>query len=140
MGRINAMKAFLERNGIFKGWLCEGVAMPRHAFDYRLEIGFTDDEILKLEDFLHRKGTELLKFKFSDDNVADLDRLKNNFGISIAHLASYFELETTGIKHRAAKINGFDQESELEILDMAIKSIAHNMINFSLPMSLKKAA
>lgn len=140
MGRINAMKAFLERNGIFKGWVCEGIAMPRHAFDYRLEYGFDDDEASLLVSFLNRKGIELLGFKFSDDSQKDIERLTIEFGIIKSHLAEILGQTRGNFRstlERNLRTHPIDEQT---IIQQELKSIAYNMINFSLPVSLKKTA
>lgn len=132
------MKAFLERNGIFKGWLCEGAGIPRHVFDYRLEHGFSDnDEIFKLERFLHEKGKELLGFKFGVNNEEDIELLRTKFGIIASHLATCIKQTRDNFR---STLERKLRTREQEVLEYELKRIARDMLEFSLPVSLKKAA
>ena len=136
------MDAFLERNGIIKGWVAEGCGLHLSTFNDALwQRGFRPDEASRLICFIRTKGKQLRSFKFSDDSTHDLNRLRGEFGIKKAWLNAQLapKKDVSSIMWAANRSGGF-RSDEKEVLELALKEIAGAMTAFDLPDSMKKAA
>ena len=139
----NHMDSFLERHGLLKTWVAAKAGMPHTTLSVRLSEGrLLPEDVKAIEHVIRDNGKRLSRWQWTANNLADLDRLKTEHGITKTWLIELFPNVTkdTSILTSYASRQGGLSSREKEIIEIALAESAGAMQGFRIPSTLIKRA
>lgn len=136
------MRSFFIRHGIVQNWVVLQLDTSDGNFRYFCgEHGFPEDIAEQLTHLIRKVGKKLAKFRFSSNNLADFDFLKDECGIMHKHLGEQLGIRVSG--SLTWKLQQGLSPAEKEILLASLRETAVACQHFELPensIRRKKAA
>ncbi|MDD2942529.1 MAG: hypothetical protein PHC51_06115 [bacterium] len=136
MAKTSYMTTFCNTYGI---WIARNLGIDGSSLN-RFALGvFPAQRAEQVSLLLHSSAKKFRKFKFSDNHTADIDRLREFFGLKKAYIASRLDMIVTSFIMAAKRGCGLRQDG-LMLIQFALNHIANAMENFEQPESMIRRA